>query len=162
MVRVLFVKRKHFGRINIGDFDKIISYTVYVLKFAARSYFNVRVLPKWHSRYGSQITFVKYLPVSVLSLAEYLYWWPCFLPILLLVTSSPSFSYIYIYIFFSLVEAGSLIMKPALMVRQLLVCQFSLNNAAIPFNNHNLMQKMTPAFNYIIIIGGLNVGDFIQ
>ena len=104
MVRVLFVKRKHFGRINIGDFDKIISYTVYVLKFAARSYFNVRVLPKWHSRYGSQSTFVKYLPVSVLSLAEYLYWWLCFLPIPLLVTLSPTvfhiYIYLYIYIFF--------------------------------------------------------------
>ena len=30
-------KRKHFGRINIGNFDKIISY-MYVLKFAAYSY----------------------------------------------------------------------------------------------------------------------------
>ena len=44
-------KREHFGRINIGKLDKIISY---VLKFVAWSYFNVRVLPKWCSRYEAK------------------------------------------------------------------------------------------------------------
>ena len=35
--------------------------------------------------------------------------------------------------------------------------------AATPFNNCNLTQKsVIPTFNYVIIIDGLNVGDFIQ
>ena len=62
----------------------------------------------------------------------------------------------------SLVEAGTLIMKSGLMVRELLVCHFSLNNAAMPFHNRSLMRKMTHKFNYIIVIGRLNVGDFVQ
>ena len=45
-------KRKHFGRINIGDLDKIISN---MLKLAARSNLNVCVLHTWHIApgYGS-------------------------------------------------------------------------------------------------------------
>ena len=61
-----------------------------------------------------------------------------------------------------LVGAGTLIMKSALMVREFLIYHFSLNTAATPFNNCNLTRQMTHTFNYIIIIGGLNVGDFVQ
>ena len=58
--------------------------------------------------------------------------------------------------------ALSVIMKSGLMVRKLVVCHFSLNTAAMPFCKCNLMRKMTRTFNYIIIIGGLNVSDFVQ
>ena len=49
--RVLFSEahRKTFGRINIGDLDKIISYMH--LKLPLKVNFNVRVLCKWHCRY---------------------------------------------------------------------------------------------------------------
>ena len=48
--------------------------------------------------------------------------------------------------------------------RKLLVYHFSLNTAATPFNFPNVMwrEKMTCRFNYVIINGGLNVGDFVQ
>ena len=50
----------------------------------------MRVLPKWHCRYGSQSTIVKYLSRSALSLTEYLYDNTAVLPILLVVTLSPT------------------------------------------------------------------------
>ena len=53
-------------------------------------------------------------------------------------------------------------MKSALMVRELLACHFSLNTAATSLYNCNLTQIMTRTFNYAIIIGGSNVGDFVQ
>ena len=68
--------KKHFGRINIGNLDKIISYMFLIcsleLFFDVRMlelFFDVRMLPKWHSRYGSQSTSAEYLHVSALSLA---------------------------------------------------------------------------------------------
>ena len=100
-------KRKHFaiGEINIGDFDKIISYMHLNLQLRVILMCVCR-LPKWQSRYGSQSTSVKYLLISDLSLAECLYWRHCFLPIPLVVTSSPQF-FIYIYSYL-LVETGTL------------------------------------------------------
>ena len=96
------------------------------------------VLHKWCSRYESQSTPVEYLPIFALSLAEYSYWWHPFLPILLIV--SLSFT-IFVRYGRSLVEAGTLMMKSALMVRELLVCHYSLNTAAMLFYNCNLMWK---------------------
>ena len=43
---------KHFGRINIGDLGEIIPSMH--LKLPLRVNFNVRMLPKWCGRYGSQ------------------------------------------------------------------------------------------------------------
>ena len=54
----------------------------------------------------------------------------------------------------SLVEGGILIMKLALMVRELLVCYFSLNTVATSSYNCNLIRKMTYTFNNVIIIDG--------
>ena len=63
----------------------------------------------------------------------------------------------------STAQAGTLIMKSALMVRKLLVfTDFSLNTTATPFYNCNLTWKMTHKFNSIIIIGGLHAGDFVH
>ena len=47
---------------------------------------------------------------------------------------------------------------------KLFVYHFSLNTAATPFNFPIVIcdaMKMTHRFNYVIIIGGLNVGNFI-
>ena len=92
---------------------------------------------------------VLYLPISTLSLAEYLYWRCHFLQIPFVVTSSTTDCFIYSC---TLIEAGTLIVKPTLMVRQLLICCFSLNTAATPFNNCQLMWKIARIFSYIIII----------
>ena len=47
--------------------------------------------------------------------------------------------------------------------RKLLVYHFSLNTTATPYNFPILMwhAKMTRRFNYVIIIGALNVGSFV-
>ena len=58
-MRVMFgeTQKKTFGIINIDDLGKNISYAC--LNLQLRVNFNVHVLHKWYSRYGSQSTSVK-------------------------------------------------------------------------------------------------------
>ena len=115
MARVLLheTQRKHFGGINIGDLNKIISCMCLNLQLGVN--FNVDVLPKWYSRYGNQSISVEYLPIFALSLAEHSHWQAHFLPTPLVVTLSPI---VFVY-GCSLVEAGSLIIKSTVMVRKI-------------------------------------------
>ena len=94
---------------NIGDFDKIIPYICLNLQLGGNL---MCVLPKWYSRYESQSTSVEYVPISALSFAEYSYWQHRYLPIPLVVTLSTT---VFVY-GYSLAEAGTLIMKSAIVV----------------------------------------------
>ena len=74
-------------------------------------------------------------------------------------------SYTVSYMAVLLAEACVVMTNPTLVAtRKLYVYHFSLNTAATQFNFPIVMwhEEMTrTGFNYIIIIGGLNVGNFI-
>ena len=116
------LKRKHFDGIIIGDLAKVISCMCLNLQLGVN--FNVRVLPKWCSRYWK----LKQLWGIFAYTRPSFSWIPVLMvPFFANSACSNFVSYSFLYMVVLLLKlALSLIMKSALMVRELLVCYIYL------------------------------------
>ena len=91
--------------------------------------------------YGRQSTLSEYLPISALSLAEYsLYWWHHFLPILLVITLSPTVFHLWLFTCWSWHFDNILSFVDG---KETFGLSFT---AAMPFCNCSLKWKMTHVY----------------
>ena len=143
---ILAKHKKYFGWINIGNFDKKISYMCLNLQLGVK--INVHV---FHhiclfiiygcTRYGSRSTSAEYLHISAFSLAEYSYWWRH--GFLANSACSNFVSHRSASIVVYLLKLVYFDNEISFNGKGTMVCHFYLNTAAMLFCNCNLTQKMT-------------------